>query len=202
MKYAFLIPSGEQMVPQMLFTQWIPFQEWLTKNEDGKIFSLVASNQIVGRNTLITQSNPIEPYKFLKTIDWIIWVDADIKFSLPQMQQLMAVDEPVVSGWYISSPTNQTSLVGYLKEHPVLLSSDEIYSHNEIFEVDFVASGFVKIHSSIYQKMDFPFYYSPKHNSTWINEDLLFFRNMYDQTGIKPKVIPELKVGHVKWTII
>ena len=202
MKYAFLIPSGEQMVPQMLFTQWIPFQEWLTKNEDGKIFSLVASNQIVGRNTLITQSNPIEPYNFLKTIDWIIWVDADIKFSLPQMQQLMAVDEPVVSGWYISSPINQTSLVGYLKEHPVLLSSDEIYSHNEIFEVDFVASGFVKIHSSIYQKMDFPFYYSPKHHSTWINEDLLFFRNMYDQTGIKPKVIPELKVGHVKWTTI
>ena len=39
MKYAFLIPMGEQMVPQMLFTQWVPFQEWLATNEDGKIFS-------------------------------------------------------------------------------------------------------------------------------------------------------------------
>ena len=37
MKYAFLIPSGQQMVPNILFQQWVPFQEWLAKNEDGKI---------------------------------------------------------------------------------------------------------------------------------------------------------------------
>ena len=46
MKYAFLIPSGQQMVPNILFQQWVPFQEWLAKNEDGKIISMVASNQV------------------------------------------------------------------------------------------------------------------------------------------------------------
>ena len=55
MKYAFLIPSGQQMVPNILFQQWVPFQEWLAKNEDGKIFSMVASNQTEGRNKLITK---------------------------------------------------------------------------------------------------------------------------------------------------
>ena len=202
MKYAFLIPMGEQMVPQMLFSQWVPFQEWLATNEDGKIFSLCSSNQIVGRNVLITNSNPHDPFEFLKIVEWIIWVDADIKFSLPQMQQLMSIDEPVVSGWYLSSPTNQTSLVGYFKEHPELLNPDEIQMRDEIFEVDFVASGFVKIHSSVYQQMEFPFYYSPKLNDTWVNEDIEFYKNMYKQTGIKPKVVRDLKVGHIKWVPI
>ena len=57
MKYAFLIPSGQQMVPNILFQQWVPFQEWLAKNEDGKIISMVASNQTEGRNKLLTQGN-------------------------------------------------------------------------------------------------------------------------------------------------
>ena len=82
MKYAFLIPMGEQMVPQMLFTQWVPFQEWLATNEDGKIFSVCSSNQIVGRNTLITNGNPYDPFEFLKTVEWIISVDADIKSTV------------------------------------------------------------------------------------------------------------------------
>ena len=202
MKYAFLIPMGEQMVPQMLFSQWVPFQEWLATNEDGKIFSLCSSNQIVGRNVLITNSNPHDPFEFLKIVEWIIWVDADIKFSLPQMQQLMSIDEPVVSGWYLSSPTNQTSLVGYFKEHPELLNPDEIQMRDEIFEVDFITQGFAKIHSSVYQQMEFPFYYSPKLNDTFVTEDITFFKNMYEQTGIKPKVVRDLKVGHIKWVPI
>ena len=92
--------------------------------------------------------------------------------------------------------------MGYLKEHPEILNAEEIQMRDEIFEVDFVASGFVKIHSSVFQQMEFPFYYSPKQEDTWINEDITFFKNMYEQTGIKPKVIRDLKVGHIKWVTI
>ena len=193
MKYAFLIPMGEQMVPQMLFTQWVPFQEWLATNEDGKIFSLCSSNQIVGRNTLITNSNLFRS----KQLNGLFG-----RWTLNFIPKLMSIDEPVVSGWYISSPSHRNSLVGYLKEHPEILNEEEIQMRDEIFEVDFVASGFVKIHSSVFQQMEFPFYYSPKQEDTWINEDITFFKNMYEQTGIKPKVIRDLKVGHIKWVTI
>ena len=38
MKYAFLIPMGEQMVPQMSYAMGVP--RMACYNEDGKIFSL------------------------------------------------------------------------------------------------------------------------------------------------------------------
>ena len=207
MKYAFLIPSGHQMVPSLLFQQWVPFQEWLAKNEDGIIMNMVASNQIEGRNKLLTRGDQSKPYEFAKTVEWFIFIDADIKFSLPQMQELMYSKELFVSGWYIFNPNNQTSLVGYWKDEPTLLSPDEIYRHKEMFEVDHVAGGFMKIHSSLIQQLEFPFYYVPKierssGDSTWVAEDLIFSRNVYEKTGIRPKVIPTLKVGHVKWVVI
>ena len=207
MKYAFLIPSGQQMVPALLFQQWVPFQEWLAKNEDGKIINMVASNQTEGRNKLITQGNQSNPHEFAKTVEWFIFIDADIKFSLQQMQELMYSEEKFVSGWYIFNPNNQTSLVGYWKDEPTVLSPKEVLSHKEIFEVDHVAGGFMKIHSSLIQQLEFPFYYVPKierpsGETTWVAEDLIFARNVYEKTGIKPKVIPTLKVGHVKWTVI
>jgi len=207
MKYAFLIPSGQQMVPALLFQQWVPFQEWLAKNEDGKIFSMMGSNQTESRNKLLTQGNQTNPHEFAKTVEWFILIDADIKFSLSQMQELMYSEEKFVSGWYIFNPNNQTSLVGYWKDEPTLLSPEKVLSHKEIFEVDHVAGGFMKIHSSLVQQLEFPFYYVPKierpsGDSTWVAEDLIFARNVYEKTGIKPKVIPTLKVGHVKWVTI
>ena len=121
MKYAFLIPSGQQMVPNILFQQWVPFQEWLAKNEDGKIFSMMGSNQTESRNKLLTQGKQSTPHEFAKTVEWFILIDADIKFSLSQMQELMYSEEKFVSGWYIFNPNNQTSLVGYWKDEPTLL---------------------------------------------------------------------------------
>ena len=123
------------------------------------------------------------------------------------MQELMYSEEKFVSGWYIFNPNNQTSLVGYWKDEPTVLSPKEVLSHKEIFEVDHVAGGFMKIHSSLIQQLEFPFYYVPKierpsGETTWVTEDLVFARNVYEKTGVKPKVIPTLKVGHVKWVTI
>ena len=119
----------------------------------------------------------------------------------------MYSEEKFVSGWYIFNPNNQTSLVGYWKDEPTVLSPKEVLSHKEIFEVDHVAGGFMKIHSSLIQQLEFPFYYVPKierpsGETTWVTEDLVFARNVYEKTGVKPKVIPTLKVGHVKWVTI
>ena len=82
--------------------------------------------------------------------------------------------------------------------HTEKINPEEIQIRDKIFEVDFITQVIAKIHSSVYQQMEFPFYYSPKQNDTWVNEDIEFYKNMYEQTGIKPKVLAPLRMGHYK----
>ena len=60
---------------------------------------MMGSNQTESRNKLLTQGNQTNPHEFAKTVEWFILIDADIKFSLSQMQELMYSEEKFVSGW-------------------------------------------------------------------------------------------------------
>ena len=85
---------------------------------------------------------------------------------------------------------------------------------NKLIEVDWCGFGFTKVHRSIYEEMDYPYYplrdaHIPdcKHPSKEGErftvddlsfEDVSFCRNVYDKLEIKPLVVPKLRVGHLK----
>ena len=198
MKYAFLVPMGQQMVPSLLFQQWLPFQKWLATNEDyAEICSVIGPSQVHTRDQL------------LKSIDaeWYIWVDADIKFSLPQIRQLMFTDELFVAGWYarssdkgeihssvaIKNPTPP----GYIQLHP-----SEVYHKKETFECDWTALGFAKIHQRVIDQLPQPYFTHKIIHGDLCAVDLSFCLAVYQHTKIKPKIIPSLNVGHIKWTVL
>ena len=55
LKYAILIPMPEVMIPQVLFTQWLNVQEWISSNNiSAKIFSYMGTYQVESRNNLWT----------------------------------------------------------------------------------------------------------------------------------------------------
>ena len=198
MKYAFLIPMGQQMVPSLLFQQWLPFQKWLVKNEDyAEICSVIGPSQVHTRNEL------------LKSIEaeWYIWVDADIKFSIQQMRQLMDTNELFVAGWYARSSSEgdvhssvgikNTEGPGYTQLHPM-----EVYNKTDTFECDWTALGFAKIHQTVIDHLPEPYFTHKIINEDLCAEDLSFCMDVYQHTKIKPKIIPSLNVGHIKWTIL
>ena len=166
MKYAFLIPMGQQMVPSLLFQQWLPFQKWLVKNEDyAEICSVIGPSQVHTRNELF------------------------------------------VAGWYARSSSEgdvhssvgikNSEGPGYTQLHPM-----EVYNKTDTFECDWTALGFAKIHQTVIDHLPEPYFTHKIINEDLCAEDLSFCMDVYQHTKIKPKIIPSLNVGHIKWTIL
>ena len=85
---------------------------------------------------------------------------------------------------------------------------------NKLVQVDWCGFGFTKVHRSIYEQMDYPYYPlnkahipdcshpSKKDEKITVNdlsfEDVSFCKNVYKKLEIKPLVVPKLRVGHLK----
>ena len=82
----------------------------------------------------------------------------------------------------------------------------------KLVEVDWCGFGFTKIHRSIFEQMEYPYFplnhahiedCDDRNGGTFeLNdlsfEDVSFCQNCFKKTGIKPKVLAPLRVGHYK----
>tara|TARA_R100000734_G_scaffold18882_1_gene16904 strand:- start:1449 stop:1766 length:318 start_codon:yes stop_codon:yes gene_type:complete len=89
---------------------------------------------------------------------------------------------------------------------------------DKLLRVDWCGFGFTRVHRSIYEKMKYPYYplnhvsvkgcVDPNNKDRIFDvedlsfEDVSFCNNCYKVTGIKPLVVPKLRVGHLKSFII
>ena len=153
------------------------------------------------------------------------WIDSDIQFTIEQIEHLHSIDpkHKFVTGWY-KSDVSDTAMVGkwnedYFREHLHMpfLSADALEKKSKqenpkMIRVDWCGFGFTKVHRSIYEQMEYPYYpLNPVEikgckgeNGGKIDvkdmsfEDVSFCNNCYATTGIKPLVVPKLRVGHLK----
>lgn len=208
--YIFLIPIGSS-VNGKLIEQLLKLKTWCNNN-NADIMITVGKMHNFARNYLATGgkgfANPSPP-----DAKWLIWLDSDIQFSIEQIEMLIKIDHPFVSGWYVSDLGNQV-MAGkwdeeFFKTHKFMpffdrekllqLAKDK---PNEYIEADFIGFGFVKIHRNIFEKMTYPYftlnYQEIDDFKDLSSEDCSFCQNCYKQTGIKPIVVPLLHVGHQK----
>ena len=158
--------------------------------------------------------------------EWLFWIDSDIQFTIEQIDYLHRVDpkHKFVTGWYKSNQSD-TAMVGkwdedYFREHLHMpfMSGDFMEkkaeeSPTKLIKVDWCGFGFTKVHRSIYEEMEYPYYplnpveikgcRNPNGEGTidvrdMSFEDVSFCNNCYATTGIKPLVVPKLRVGHLK----
>jgi hypothetical protein len=96
----------------------------------------------------------------------------------------------------------------HFKKHGSMefLNEKEIMESKEPIRVDYVGFGFCRIHSSVFEKMEYPYF---RHHVTKIgdyrdnsSEDVSFCLDASELAGVKPLVIPELRIGHLKEIII
>ena len=220
----FLIPIDHRGIHGKLFEQYLDLHSWCAKN-NSQIFTCNGLFLNFARNFLATggrgnyDTRPIEA-------EWLFWIDSDIQFSIDQIEYLHRIDpkHKFVTGWY-KSDGSDTAMVGKWDEdyfrkhlHMPFLSGDFMEkkaqeSPSKLIKVDWCGFGFTKVHRSIYEEMEYPYYpLNPVEIKGRKNpnggakmdikdmsfEDVSFCRNCYDATGIKPLVVPKLRVGHLK----
>ena len=205
-KLAICIPTSTS-VSAKLFSQWIDLSAWCALRE---IPILTISNRTHNdaRNWLATAGGGFKnPKEIFTKIDAFIWIDSDQVFNPTQLEILINSKEKFVTGWYMKGETPmvarwnektflQTGYMDFLKEEELTNSK------KDLIDIDYCGFGFTKTHKDVFSDLTYPYFTNKivqigKYTEN-VSEDASFCLD----AGIKPKVIPSLRVGHLKEMVI
>ena len=207
MKYAFLIPIYNHL-SGLLFKQFLNLQEWCPRL-DGKIYTVVGRTHADARNWLCTDGGGFSnSRKLIDKVDYLVWIDADQQFNYQQLITLLEYDSQFCAGWYVKDLSNVAMIADWEEEyfkkkgHMKFYTESEINNKTDSFEVSYVGFGFTKVSTELMKQLEYPYFKQRvveigKYKEN-VSEDATFCLDVYEKTGIKPKVIPELKINHLK----
>lgn len=219
----FLLPIDHRGIQGKLFPQYLELQSWCEKNNsqilscDGLFLNFARNHLATGGKGFMDTSPP--------EAEWLFWIDSDINFNISQIEYMMSIPEKkkFVTGWY-KSDYGDKAMVGnwdedYFREnlHLPFTSAEWLTKiaeedNDKLVQVDWCGFGFTKLHRSIYEQMEYPYYplnhtdiegcSKPDGGTFHLKElkfeDISFCQNCYETTGIKPLVAPKIRVGHLK----
>ena len=221
----FLIPIDHRGIQGQCFGQYLELQTWCDKN-NAAILTCNGLFLNFARNFLATGGGGFADTSPPKA-EWLFWIDSDVRFNMEQIEYMLSLpqDKKFVTGWYRSDYSDK-AMVGNWDEdffrenlHMPFTSVkwlDEMGEKepNKLVQVDWCGFGFTKVHRSIYEEMDYPYYplrdahipdckHPHKEGERFTVDDLSFedvsfCRNVYEKLEIKPLVVPKLRVGHLK----
>jgi len=220
--YIFLTPIAGGMTGNIV-PQYLALQSWCDKNNSAiltchGLFLNFARNYLATGGKGFADTRPPDA-------EWLFWIDSDIKFSIEQIEALVNIPKKhkFVTGWYRSNYSDQ-AMVGnwdedfFRKYHHMPFTSVKWLTEkgeekpNELIQVDWCGFGFTKIHRSVFEQMEYPYFPlnhahiencevgdgSKFHLKDLTFEDVSFCQNCYKTTKIKPLVVPQLRMGHYK----
>jgi hypothetical protein len=220
---AFLIPIDHRGIPGRLVTNLLNLHSWC-HTHNCRILTSHGLFLNFARNYLATGAKGFGDTR-PPDAEWLFWIDSDIEFSIEQIEALLSIppEHKFVTGWYRADDSDK-AMVGNWDEdhfrenlHMPFVSAEWLTKKGEedpkkLFEMDWCGFGFTKIHRSIFEEMEYP-YFPLNHAfisdcddrkggkvdvNELIFEDVSFCRNCYEATKIKPVVVPSLKLGHLK----
>ena len=198
-------------ISAVLFNQWIGLSTWCGKN---KIPILTINNRTHNdaRNWLATGGGGFKnPNELVDKIDWIVWIDSDQVFDLEDLKKLIRCKEKFCTGWYLKGDTPMVARWDeetFIKTgNMAFLSKDELeQSKGKLIEVSYCGFGFTKTHSDLFRNLTYPFFRNKVVKVgdylENVSEDASFCLDVYRHMKIKPKVISDLKIGHLKEMVI
>jgi len=223
--HVFLIPIDHRGIQGPCFGQYLELQTWCDKNNsaimtcDGLFLNFARNYLATGGGGYVDSSPP--------KAEWLFWIDSDINFTIEQIEYLVSMppENKFITGWYRSDYGDQ-AMVGnwdldYFRKNLHMpftsvkwLMETAEKEPNKLVEVDWCGFGFTKVHRSIYEQMDYPYYplrdaHVPDcehpykkgekfdvHDLSF--EDVSFCRNVYDKLKIRPLVVPKIRLPHHK----
>ena len=207
MKYAFLVPIYNH-ISGRLFKRFLNLQEWCPQL-DGKIYTVVGRTHADARNWLCTDGGGFSnPRSLINKVDYLVWIDADQNFNYTKLNTLLSYDSQFCAGWYVKDLSgiamiadwneNNFKKTGTMK----FWHSDDIVKQKEPFEVDYCGFGFTKVSTDILKEMEYPYFRQKvveigKYKEN-VSEDATFCLDVTELTGIRPTILPELRIRHLK----
>ena len=222
LKCIFLTPIADTLSGNLL-PNYLRLQSWCEKNNSAiltchRLFLNFARNYLATGGKGFVDTSPPEA-------EWLFWIDSDVNFTIEQVEYLLSIDpsKKFVTGWYRSNYSDN-AMVGnwdedfFRKHHHMPFTSVKWLEKmgkeepNKLVEVDWCGFGFTKIHRSIFEEMKYPYFplnkvHIPncddkkggKFNLDELTfEDVSFCHDCHEKTGIKPLVVPSIRLPHFK----
>jgi len=209
-KIAICIPTHTS-VSAVLFDQWIGLASWCAKNNI-PIITVANRTHNDARNWLATAGGGFQnPNQVIDQMDYIIWIDSDQAFTLKNLQTLVECKEKFCTGWYLKGDTPMVARWDekeFMKTGSMaFLSKGELeQSKDKLVEVSYCGFGFTKTHTDLFKELTYPFFRNKVvqigEYQENVSEDASFCLDVAAYCGIKPKVIADLKIGHLKEQVI
>ena len=199
-----------------LFQQYIELVQWAGRQPFTTVLTIPNRTHNDARNWLAPAGGGnVNPTSLIDQVDELIWIDSDMVFNLEDINKLMSYkNDPFVAGWYIKTdnqniPTDDIMAARwdedkFLKEgHMDFLQVDEVTnSKEELIECDYTGFGFVKMNTSVLKEMTYPYFTNKVVNIKGrienCSEDVSFCLD----SPTKPKIIKDLRVGHLKNCVV
>jgi len=207
MKYAFLIPIYNTISGRLL-PQFLNLQEWCPQL-DGKIYTIVGRTHADARNWLCTDGGGFSnPRNLINKVDYLVWIDADQDFNYTELNTLLSYESQFCAGWYVKDLSGIAMIAdwdeGNFKKNGTMnfWHQDDIIKQKKPFEVDYCGFGFTKVSTDILKEMEYPYFRQKvveigKYKEN-VSEDASFCLDVKDKLGIKPTILPQLRINHLK----
>jgi len=207
MKYAFLIPIYNT-ISGRLFKRFLSLQEWCPQL-DGKIYTVVGRTHADARNWLCTNGGGFSnPRSLINKVDCLVWIDADQDFNYTELNTLLSYESQFCAGWYVKDLSGIAMIADWnerdFKRQGTMnfWHSDDIVKQKKPFEVDYCGFGFTKVSTDILKEMEYPYFRQRvveigKYKEN-VSEDATFCLDVKDKLGIKPTILPQLRINHLK----
>ena len=207
MKYAFLVPIYNH-ISGRLFKRFLNLQEWCPQL-DGKIYTVVGRTHADARNWLCTDGGGFtNPRSLINKVDYLIWIDSDQDFNYTELNTLLSYDSQFCAGWYVKDLSGIAMIADWnekdFKRQGTMnfWHQDKIVEQKKPFEVDYCGFGFTKVSTDILKEMEYPYFRQKvveigKYKEN-VSEDATFCLDVTELTGIRPTILPELRIRHLK----
>ena len=207
MKYAFLVPIYNH-ISGRLFKRFLNLQEWCPQL-DGKIYTVVGRTHADARNWLCTDGGGFSnPRSLINKVDYLVWIDADQDFNYTELNTLLSYESQFCAGWYVKDLSGIAMIADWnerdFKRQGTMnfWHQDKIIEQKKSFEVDYCGFGFTKVSTDILKEMEYPYFRQRvveigKYKEN-VSEDATFCLDVKDKLGIKPTILPQLKIRHLK----
>ena len=207
MKYAFLVPIYNH-ISGRLFKRFLNLQEWCPQL-DGKIYTVVGRTHADARNWLCTDGGGFSnPRSLINKVDYLVWIDADQDFNYTELNTLLSYESQFCAGWYVKDLSGVAMIADWNENNfkktgtMKFWHSDDIVKQKNPFEVDYCGFGFTKVSTDILKEMEYPYFRQRvveigKYKEN-VSEDATFCLDVKDKLGIRPTILPQLKIRHLK----
>ena len=207
MKYAFLVPIYNH-ISGRLFKRFLNLQEWCPQL-DGKIYTVVGRTHADARNWLCTDGGGFSnPRSLINKVDYLVWIDADQDFNYTELNTLLSYESQFCAGWYVKDLSGVAMIADWNENNfkktgtMKFWHSDDIVKQKNPFEVDYCGFGFTKVSTDILKEMEYPYFRQRvveigKYKEN-VSEDATFCLDVKDKLGIRPTILPQLNIRHLK----